>query len=279
MIGVIDSSSFLNGPSGVYVYGKYAYTIGGLSNTFVIIDVSNPSNPTLSSSTTTNWALTDGGLFISGKYAYITSYGQDAFMIYDISGIETPTINTGSIQTNSLHVTDNAQIANDAYIGSSLTVGKDLYVTGSASLGNRLQVSVYYNAGGQTLPGNTATVINFDTEIYDPFNKFDLTNDRYTPGQNGYYMACTKVMEQGIAVGTIGNYASIVLNGGTTLVRSAASLQSDANQNYETNLVCIETFMDQNDYLDVQAYTADAGGGTIGGSGQIYTLFFAYKID
>ncbi|MHA1289726.1 MAG: LVIVD repeat-containing protein, partial [Candidatus Thorarchaeota archaeon] len=123
----LSSDDIVNSLSGigyatVYVAGKYLYDVcwGG---TFNVVDVSDPSNPTLVASVSDSDNLSGGwALTVAGKYAYACAFYK-GLAIIDISGIDTPTLTTGNLDTGTLKVVDNADIANQLYVRGGLTVG------------------------------------------------------------------------------------------------------------------------------------------------------------
>ncbi|MGE3062915.1 MAG: T9SS type A sorting domain-containing protein, partial [bacterium] len=79
---------------GVYVSGDYAY-VADRSSGLQIIDISNPSSPTLKGSyNTPGYAL---GVYVSGSYAYVAD-SYDGLQIIDISNPSSPTLK-GSYDT------------------------------------------------------------------------------------------------------------------------------------------------------------------------------------
>jgi len=55
---------------------------------------------------------------------------------------------------------------------------------------------VYPGVAVQSIPHNTITQINFENEVFDVQNEFDLTTDRFTALEAGYYLvvACTTLL-------------------------------------------------------------------------------------
>ena len=74
--------------SEVFVRGHFAYVADKASG-LQIIDISNPSNPTLSGTSTTQWAAL--GIVVDGDYAYIAD-GEAGLQVIDISDPYNPTV-------------------------------------------------------------------------------------------------------------------------------------------------------------------------------------------
>lgn len=71
--------------SWVTVQGRYAYATDRTGKKFYIIDVSNPSSPTIVNGTGTTTADEAQRVFVAGNYAYVATVITDRFQIFDIS--------------------------------------------------------------------------------------------------------------------------------------------------------------------------------------------------
>lgn len=92
-----DSTNF-DGPSDIQVVGNYAYIAGLISDTFTIVDVTDPLNPFRVATYTSNANLEDvRGLFISGNFAYTGTPITNKLTLIDIS-------NPSTIVTPVVHV-------------------------------------------------------------------------------------------------------------------------------------------------------------------------------
>jgi hypothetical protein len=98
---------------GVYVVGRYAYVavmgdfISG-AGSFVVIDVGNPSTPTIVASIASSTALDQPeNVTISGNIAYVTGYNQDSgssqFTAIDISNPLNPVI-VGTLSNTGMYL-------------------------------------------------------------------------------------------------------------------------------------------------------------------------------
>jgi len=119
IVGTLHNSNIMFGPHGVAVSGSYAYVAAqgclnqqpcpnpNVGDSLVVIDISNPSNPTIAASIqnsnlpapwTGSGALKHAcSITISGNYAYVTASYSHRLTIIDISDPLHPTI-VGSIQ-------------------------------------------------------------------------------------------------------------------------------------------------------------------------------------
>ncbi len=101
---------------GVYISGKYAYVADRASG-LRIIDISNPSMPTIVGSVTTSVSEIAQDVYVSGKYAYLAD-GNLGLSVIDISIPSSPKI-VGTVATNAYGVSVSG---NYAYVGA-LTSG------------------------------------------------------------------------------------------------------------------------------------------------------------
>jgi hypothetical protein len=82
----LQVSGILEETNDVYVSGKYAYVTSYIDDSLDIVDISNPTDPTLvgrlSDSSELNGAYS---VYVSGKYAYVASNIDWSFRVIDIS--------------------------------------------------------------------------------------------------------------------------------------------------------------------------------------------------
>ncbi|MFA5750580.1 MAG: hypothetical protein WC895_05220, partial [Candidatus Shapirobacteria bacterium] len=163
-------------PEYVFVSGRYAYvsTLGGIVGDdvirprIVVIDVSNPSSPVITSSTSIG---SGGGFAIQGKYAYVGDYSGNQLHILDLSSPSIPeevgAVSTGA-GTNPQYVAVKGRYAYVTGVGnSSLTVidvssstnpvVTDSIAVGSFPVGIALEGAYAYVANSTD---NTISIVN-----------------------------------------------------------------------------------------------------------------------
>lgn len=92
-------STISSGGSTPRVVGNYLYVNNASTNTFKVVDVSNPSSPSVVGSV--GVGSLPGGLAISGNYAYVANYNSNSLSVIDISNPSSPSIvSTTSVGTN-----------------------------------------------------------------------------------------------------------------------------------------------------------------------------------
>ena len=99
--GIVDGTN-LNGAIGVFVSGKYAYVANLVDDSLRIIDISNPSVPTIVGGIKSSSLNGVDNVYVSGKYAYLISYAGDLFKIVDISNPGAPVLKGGITSTSGL---------------------------------------------------------------------------------------------------------------------------------------------------------------------------------
>ncbi|MDB9899824.1 hypothetical protein OAC85_02735 [Flavobacteriaceae bacterium] len=84
----------INGASSLDVQGNYAYVASFDNNSFVVFDVSDPTNPVGVGQLVDSGTLLlnlPSGVFVKGNYAYVSSFQDDGLQIIDISDPTNPT--------------------------------------------------------------------------------------------------------------------------------------------------------------------------------------------
>ena len=169
----VSVSSTAAGTYGIYVQGRYAYTLG--TSNLMIFDMSDPTSPTEVGSTSSGLSspgniyvqgryayitsegntslvvmdvsnpaapvevssavLTGGGfsLQVQGRYAYVTSYGSGNLSVLDLGGGYVQQLEAGGLEAGSLVLRNNLQAVDGDFSGG-LSVGNNLNVSGSFSL-------------------------------------------------------------------------------------------------------------------------------------------------
>jgi Tfp pilus assembly protein PilV len=160
----------------VYVVGTTAYLVknaGGGNDDFLVINVSNPANPSLVGSL--NTGDTGNELVVSGSYAYIASSGNSQeLIVVNISTPATPTV------AGSLNLLGNTNAVTITLAGSTLYIGQGAILfainistpaspsqTGSLAVGGTLN-DIALNLG------NTDTYLFIGTS--DAVNEFKVIN-------------------------------------------------------------------------------------------------------
>jgi hypothetical protein len=181
---IVGTATGLGGPDGVYISGKYAYVANSASNTMSIIDISNPANPLVISSTVPAELSAPTNVFVVGNYAYLTD-SSGYIKIYDISNPASPAY-TGITGTNfgkkglyisgryayvigganSVEINDISNISNPAQISSINTAPgpQNIYVSGkyayvtiyNGGAGTNLVIINISNPNGPTIATTTA---------------------------------------------------------------------------------------------------------------------------
>lgn len=175
-------------PKSVYIQGKYAYIIvSGSVNQLKILDVSNPGNISLISSTNIGTTCLD--IKVQGKYAYILSYDLNILQVIDISNPGAPVIVNGTATTGT--AVGPLPVALDV-------VGRYAYVVNVASSPNaRLEIFDLYNptapvSVGKYITGsgyrNVQVIGRYCYIVMDTSNVFDIIDisNPSAPVRSGY---------------------------------------------------------------------------------------------
>ena len=89
----ISGGSLSNGPDGIAIQGRYAYVASYTESDIDVIDITNPNNPSVVSSTDlSTYGSSPEAIAVSGKYAYLLSVGPDILEIVDISSSTNPVL-------------------------------------------------------------------------------------------------------------------------------------------------------------------------------------------
>jgi hypothetical protein len=87
----------------VAVSGSYAYVTAEISDSLVVIDISNPASPVIRGSVVAS--LLDGtrGVAVSGLYAYVTGINSNSLVVIDVSNPASPVIR-GSVVSSLMNM-------------------------------------------------------------------------------------------------------------------------------------------------------------------------------
>jgi hypothetical protein len=150
----------------VSIAGRYAFmgvdtqagTCNGTTQTgceIKIFDISNPSN--ISYVGGLNEGVDVNAMFTSGKYLHIaqsTGTGND-WRIIDIPGIDTAGATIGTIASNTIQVSEDANIANNLFVGAGLQVGTEgIYSYGPLALKGNTKGEVFNAIQGIATTGS-----------------------------------------------------------------------------------------------------------------------------
>jgi hypothetical protein len=112
-----------------------------------------------------------------------------------------------------------------------------------------------YVSSSQSISANTLTKINFDTEAWDVGSKFDTSNNRFTPGEAGYFFLYANVFVSAFSDQNSCNLL-IVKNGSTDTVYHRYRASGTANASI--NLSNVVYSSNATDYFEVKINTQDA---------------------
>ena len=109
----------LDGIDHTYVVGNYAYTANWVGDRLTIIDISNPSSPTIVGSVQNSSILDGAGaVYVAGDYAYVAANAgsPDRLVVIDVSNPSAPTI-VGWVSDSRLEGGDHLYVSgNYAYV-------------------------------------------------------------------------------------------------------------------------------------------------------------------
>jgi len=129
-----------------------------------------------------------------------------------------------------------------------------------------------YVTSNQSISSGTTTKINFDAEDWDIGSKFDTSNNRFTPGEVGYFYLYLNILVSAFNDGDHCN-VTIVKNGSTDLVyhRHRGAGTSNASISFSTVAYSSNT----TDYFEAKIYN----GPSCEVSGRTdYSYFGGYKL-
>ncbi len=195
-----------NNPRSAAVSGSFAYVVNQSANTLQVIDISNPTSPTVVGSVATG--SNPYSVAVSGSFAYVVNQSSNTLQVIDISNPASPTV-VGSVATGS----------NPRSVAVS---GSFAYVVNQFS--HVLQVFNISNPATPVLAGSVATgsqpfsvavsgsfayVVNYNSNTLQVFN---ISNSS-TPTLAG--SITTGSLPQSVAVS--GSFAYVVNYGSQTL--------------------------------------------------------------
>ncbi len=127
---LVVSKTGITGGSGqrkdIVVSGDYAYIVG--NGKIAIVDVSDRTNPTLLTTTSTG-GTTPMDITVSGKYAYVGT-GSSGLYVIDLQGAKISTANIGNLSVDDQNINRDLTIGNRLMVGGNVAIGNDLTVRG-----------------------------------------------------------------------------------------------------------------------------------------------------
>jgi len=161
--GSVTDTKLCGSPSSVYVSGKYAYVTVGFNftnqrptpaDTLTIIDISDPTSPTIVGSISDAQLNGPYSVYVSGQYAYVAAHIANALTIVDVSDPTSPAI-VGSISD-----ADKLARADSVYVS-----GKYAYVAAAGA--NALTIVDVSDPASPAIVGSiTNAQLNGPTSVY-----------------------------------------------------------------------------------------------------------------
>ncbi len=177
----------------VVVAGNYAYGMSNGTAKMVMFDITNPAAPTelttLADATNFNSAQF---VTISGNYLYGGSdaSGNSYFFTIDLKGTSLLTANIGATQTNTLQVSEDANIVNNVTIGGSLQVATNVSVTGKTLAGGGLQIGSVNTDANAMLFGLDSYNAGADPTGYNGAMYYNTSTSKFRCYQAGAWTDC-----------------------------------------------------------------------------------------
>jgi hypothetical protein len=162
-----------NNADGIYVEGRYAYSVSYTAAYMQVIDISNPYNPVCVGSVSTGTGTSPENVWASGRYVYVDNGTGTTMDIFDVGGEYTSALQSGALETGTLSVDTNGLINGYLGVAGGLQVGGSTDIAGafednggSSLLGNVL-VGATVSVPVPPAPTVTATCASTCTSIYE----------------------------------------------------------------------------------------------------------------
>ncbi len=137
-----------------------------------------------------------------------------------------------------------------------------------------------YMSADQTIPDNTWTKVNFDTEVFDTNSMYDTGTYRFTPTVAGKYFVYTLLIIESLTARRI-EYANVALykNGSVELKTTAVYSADNISWQASGVLSTVIEFNGSSDYVESYARVKTfSGSNKIEGGNSSDNVFGAYKI-
>ncbi|WP_413288833.1 LVIVD repeat-containing protein [Bdellovibrio sp. HCB337] len=212
---ITDTTPRISNPTGVAVYGNYAYVANPGADSIAVMDITNVNSPSILTHLVNSTLLSNPtDIFISGTYLYVIN--NSTLVVIDISSPATPTI-VGSITdaTNLPAAQEIFVLSGYAYI--TITNGIAVFnvsTPSSPTYTGKLVNSTYFNgAKGVYVVGNYAYV----AAVYsDRLTVVNVTT-KSAPTVQGSVQSTSNYLNGADAVVVSGNYAYVVAYDGDDL--------------------------------------------------------------
>ena len=162
---------------------------------------------------------------------------------------------------------------------STLTVDFNVNSPG-VTLNSTMKMTPAFEAklsSNQSVPDNTNTLVQFDTEEFDTDSDYDTSTYRFTPQSAGKYFVYLSLGFHALADAQLQNIYAFLRKNVTDI---KISHNNYAGNNIRFGTVNINAIVDLNgstDYIEARAFCADSSGNAdINGSE--YSTFGAYKV-
>ena len=115
-----------------------------------------------------------------------------------------------------------------------------------------------YRSTNQSITASTETLVQFDTEIFDPQNEYDnATNFRYTPQREGYYMIVARIGYTGIS--DVARLEVRIRKNGTVNDYGMITGRSENEQDLIMSNSAIIEMNGTTDYIDIAGFSINSG--------------------